>query len=89
MKYKIIFKVIDDISLVNTLDIETKGKGKKVLKAIIKKELFKFIKENDNCFGKVKNIEILDIIKTEHIRCNQVFSKENEYKNFINKLLKD
>ena len=32
--------------------------------------------------------EILDIIKTEHIRPKQVFQAENEYENFITKILK-
>ena len=59
-----------------------------MLRAAIKKELINFLKKNDNCCGKITNIEILDIIKTEHIRPKQVFQAENEYENFITKILK-
>lgn len=88
MKYKVILRVHDDYDLKMPFDIETKGKGKKVLRAAIKKEIINFLKENNNQCGEVTNIEILDIIKTEHIRPKQVFSQENEFENFIDKLLK-
>jgi hypothetical protein len=88
MKYKVICKVQDEFNLKMSFEIETKGKNRKVLRAAIKKELINFLKENDNCCGKVTNIEILDIIKTEHIRPKQVFQAENEYENFITKILK-
>ena len=88
MKYKVICKVQDEFNLKMSFEIETKGKNRKVLRAAIKKELINFLKENDNCCGKVTNIEILDIIKTEHIRPKQVFHAENEYENFITKILK-
>jgi hypothetical protein len=71
-----------------SFEFETKGNNRKVLRAAIKKELINFLKENDNCCGKVTNIEILDIIKTEHIRPKQVFQAENEYEKFITKILK-
>lgn len=88
MKYKVICKVQDEFNLKMSFEFETKGKNRKVLRSAIKKELINFLKENDNCCGKVTNIEILDIIKTEHIRPKQVFQAENEYETFINKLLK-
>jgi hypothetical protein len=88
MKYKVICKVQDEFNLKMSFEIETKGKNRKVLRAAIKKELINFLKENDNCCGKVTNIEILDIIKTAHIRPKQVFQAENEYENFITKILK-
>ena len=88
MKYEVICKVQDEFNLKMSFEIETKGKNRKVLRAAIKKELINFLKENDNCCGKVTNIEILDIIKTEHIRPKQVFKVENEYENFITKILK-
>lgn len=88
MKYKVICKVQDEFNLKMSFEIETKGNNRKVLRAAIKKELINFLKENDNCCGKVTNIEILDIIKTEHIRPKQVFQVENEYENFITKILK-
>ena len=88
MKYKVICKVQDEFNLKMSFEVETKGKNRKVLRAAIKKELINFLKENDNCCGKVTNIEILDIIKTEHIRPKQVFQAENEYENFITKILK-
>jgi hypothetical protein len=71
-----------------SFEFETKGNNRKVLRAAIKKELINFLKENNNSCGKVTNIEILDIIKTEHIRPKQVFQAENEYENFIIKILK-
>ena len=88
MKYKVICRVYDDFKNIISFEVETKGKNRKVLRAAIKKELINFLKENDNCCGEVKNIEILDIIKTEHIRPNQVFQAEGEYETFINKVLK-
>jgi len=88
MKYKVICRVYDDFKNIIPFEFETKGKNRKVLRAVIKKELINFLKENDNCCGEVTNIEILDIIKTEHIRPKQVFQAENEYETFINKLLK-
>lgn len=88
MKYKVILRVHDDYNLKMSFEFETKGKGKKVLRAAIKKEIINFLKENDNQCGEVTNIEILDIIKTEHIRPKQIFSQENEFENFIDKLLK-
>ena len=88
MKYEIICRVQDDHNLKMSFEVETKGKNRKVLRAAIKKELINFLKENDNCCGEVKNIEILDIIKTEHVRPNQVFQAEGEYEIFINKVLK-
>ena len=88
MKYKVILKIQDDYNLKMPFEFETKGKGKKVLRAAIKKEIINFLKENNNCCGEVTNIEILDIIKTEHIRPKQIFSQENEFENFINKVLK-
>ena len=88
MKYKVICKVQDEFNLKMSFEFETKGNNRKVLRAAIKKELINFLKENDNCCGKVTNIEILDIIKTEHIRPKQVFQAENEYENFITKILK-
>lgn len=88
MKYKVICRVYDDFKNIMSFEFETKGKNRKVLRAAIKKELINFLKENDNCCGEVKNIEILDIIKTEHIRSNQVFQAEGEYETFINKVLK-
>lgn len=88
MKYKVICRVYDDFKTIIPFEFETKGNNRKVLRAAIKKELINFLKENDNCCGNVTNIEILDIIKTEHIRPKQVFQAENEYETFINKLLK-
>ena len=88
MKYEVICRVQDDCNLKMSFEFETKGKNRKVLRAAIKKELINFLKENDNSCGKVTNIEILDIIKTEHIRPKQVFQAENEYENFIAKILK-
>ena len=88
MKYEVICRVHDKFNLKTSFEIETKGNNRKVLRAAIKKELINFLKENDNCCGKVTNIEILDIIKTEHIRPKQVFQAENEYENFITKILK-
>ena len=88
MKYEVICKVQDEFNLKMSFEFETKGNNRKVLRAAIKKELINFLKENDNCCGKVTNIEILDIIKTEHIRPKQVFQAENEYENFITKILK-
>jgi len=88
MKYEVICRVQDDCNLKMSFEFETKGKNRKVLRAAIKKELINFLKENDNSCGKVTNIEILDIIKTEHIRPKQVFQAENEYENFITKILK-
>lgn len=88
MKYEVICRVHDEFDLKTSFEIETKGKNRKVLRAAIKKELIDFLKEHDNCCGKVTNIEILDIIKTEHIRPKQVFQAENEYENFITKILK-
>ena len=88
MNYKVICKIYDDYKTILSFEIETKGKNRKVLRAAIKKEIINFLKENDNCCGKVTNIEILDIIKTEHIRPKQVFQAENEYENFIAKILK-
>ena len=88
MKYKVICKVQDEFNLKMSFEFETKGNNRKVLRAAIKKELINFLKENDNSCGKVTNIEILDIIKTEHIRYKQVFQAENEYENFITKILK-
>ena len=88
MKYKVICRVYDDFKNIISFEFETKGKNRKVLRAVIKKELINFLKENDNCCGKVTNIEILDIIKIEHIRPNQVFQAEGEYETFINKVLK-
>lgn len=88
MKYKVICRVYDDFKNIISFEFETIGKNRKVLRAAIKKELINFLKENDNCCGEVKNIEILDIIKTEHIRPNQVFQAEGEYEAFINKVLK-
>ena len=79
MHYEVICRVHDDHSLKTSFEVETKGNNRKVLRAAIKKELINFLKENDNCCGKVTNIEILDIIKTEHIRPKQVFQTENEY----------
>jgi len=87
MKYEIICRVHDEYNLKMSFEFETKGKNRKVLRAAIKKELINFLKENDNCCGKVTDIEILDIIKTEHIRPKQVFTGENEYENFIKKIL--
>ena len=88
MKYKVICRVHDEFNLKMSFEFETKGNNRKVLRAAIKKELINFLKENNNCCDKVTNIEILDIIKTEHIRPKQVFQAENEYKNFITKILK-
>ena len=92
MKYEVICRVQDDCNLKMSFEIETKGNNRKVLRAAIKKELINFLKEHDNCLknscDKVTNIEILDIIKTEHIRYKQVFQAENEYENFITKILK-
>ena len=88
MKYKVICRVYDDFKNIISFEFETKGKNRKVLRAVIKKELINFLKENDNCCGEIKNIEILDIIKIEHIRPNQVFQAEGEYETFINKVLK-
>jgi len=88
MKYEVICRVHDESNLKMSFEFETKGNNRKVLRAAIKKELINFLKENDNCCGKVTNIEILDIIKTEHIRPKQVFQAENEYENFITKILK-
>lgn len=88
MKYEVICRVHDDCNLKMSFEFETKGKNRKVLRAAIKKELINFLKENNNSCGKVTNIEILDIIKTEHIRPKQVFQAENEYENFITKILK-
>jgi len=88
MKYEVICRVQDDCNLKMSFEFETKGKNRKVLRAAIKKELINLLKENDNSCGKVINIEILDIIKTEHIRPKQVFQAENEYENFITKILK-
>lgn len=88
MKYEVICRVQDDCNLKMSFEFETKGNNRKVLRAAIKKELINFLKENDNSCGKVTNIEILDIIKIEHIRPKQVFQAENEYETFINKLLK-
>ena len=88
MKYEVICRVHDEFNLKMSFKIETKGKNRKVLRAAIKKELINFLKENDNSCGKITNIEILDIIKTEHIRPKQVFQAENEYENFITKILK-
>ena len=87
MKYEVICRVQDDCNLKMSFKFETKGNNRKVLRAAIKKELINFLKENDNSCGKVTNIEILDIIKTEHIRPKQVFTGENEYENFIKKIL--
>ena len=88
MKYKVICRVYDDFKNIIPFEFETKCKNRKVLRAAIKKELINFLKENNNCCGEVTNIEILDIIKTEHIRPKQVFQAENEYENFITKILK-
>ena len=88
MKYEVIYRVHDEFDLKTSFEIETKGNNRKVLRAAIKKELINFLKEHDNYSGKVTNIEILDIIKTEHIRPKQVFQAENEYENFITKILK-
>ena len=88
MKYEVICRVHDEFNLKTSFEFETKGKNRKVLRAAIKKELINFLKENDNCCGKITNIEILDIVKTEHIRPKQVFPVENEYENFITKILK-
>lgn len=88
MKYKVICRVYDDFKNIIPFEFEIKGKNRKVLRAAIKKELINFLKENNNCCGEVTNIEILDIIKTEHIRPKQVFQAENEYENFITKILK-
>ena len=88
MKYKVICRVQDEFNLKMSFEIETKGKNRKVLRAAIKKGIINLLKENNNCCGKVTNIEILDIIKTEHIRPKQVFQAENEYETFITKILK-
>ena len=88
MKYEVICIVHDEFDLKMSFEFETKGNNRKVLRAAIKKELINFLKEHDNCCGKVTNIEILDIIKTEYIRPKQVFSQENEFENFIDKVLK-
>ena len=88
MKYEVILRIHDDYVLKTSFDIETKGIGKKVLRSAIKKEIINFLKENNNQCGEVTNIEILDIIKTEHIRPKQVFSQENEFEKFIDKVLK-
>jgi len=88
MKYEVICRLQDDCNLKMSFEIETKGKNRKVLRAAIKKGIINLLKENNNCCGKVTNIEILDIIKTEHIRPKQVFQAENEYENFITKILK-
>jgi hypothetical protein len=88
MKYEVICRVHDEFNLKMSFEFETKGKNRKVLRAAIKKELIYFLNENNNSCGKIINIEILDIIKTEHIRPNQVFQAEGEYKTFINKVLK-
>ena len=87
MHYEIICRVQDDYNLKMSFEIETKGKNRKVLRAAIKKGIINLLKENDNYCGKVTNVEILDIIKTEHIRPKQVFTGENEYENFIKKIL--
>ena len=88
MKYKVICRVHDEFNLKMSFELETKGKNRKALRSAIKRELINFLKENDNCCGKITNIEILDIVKTEHIRPKQVFQAENEYENFITKILK-
>ena len=87
MKYKVICRVQDEFNLKMSFEFETKGKNRKVLRAAIKKGIINLLKENYNCCDKVTNVEILDIIKTEHIRPKQVFTGENEYENFIKKIL--
>jgi len=76
MKYEVILRVHDDYDLKMPFDIETKGKGKKVLRAAIKKEIISFLKENDNQCGEVTNIEILDIIKLNIYDLNKYFLKK-------------
>ena len=65
MKYEVICKVHDEFNLNMSFEFETKGKNRKVLRAAIKKELINFLKENDNCYGKVTNIELIQITQAE------------------------
>lgn len=69
--------------------IETKGDGKKVLKATLKKFIDEKIKLFIDRYGEIPtDIQIFKIKIIKEYRIKQIFSGENELEIFVNKTLK-
>ena len=92
MRYEIGYVIINEGSNIcqhiGGGTIDTKGDGKKVLKAALKK----FIDEKLKCFidryGEIPtDIKIVQIKMIKEYRVNQIFSIENEFENFKTKIL--
>ena len=85
MTYRVSFNItfFNGSSILEVKKFETKGKGKKVLRAHIKKYVEQFFSMPE----RTENVNVLSIEKFETINFNNVWPKE-DYKKFTDKLIK-
>lgn len=92
MRYEIGYVIINEGSNhckhIGGGTIETKGDGKKVLRAALKKFIDEKLKWFIDRYGEIPtNIKIDHIKMIKEYRVNQIFSGENEFENFKTKIL--